>query len=159
MSGASPLATREDVFFTRPSAFLLQLLEIAEYEEIPTLELPDYPRKIVSLLLEVTYKGIVEATIDDLRELVLLAHTLYVKIPVSEELLEVLELDLPDVPPLSSGGLPRLKQRPSFSPAANGSPTHSNSLIPLSKAISHRVPQGGKSGEALLLVSPTPSSC
>jgi hypothetical protein len=120
------------------------LLEIAEFEEIPTIELPDYPRRIVSLLLEVTYKGIVEATIDDLRELVLLAHNLYVKIPVSEELLEVLELDLPDIPPLSSSGLPRLKQRPSFSPVANGSPTHSNSLIPLSKAISHRVPQGGK---------------
>jgi len=92
----------------------------------------------------VTYKGIVEATIDDLRELVLLAHTLYVKIPISEELLEVLGLDLPDIPPLSSGALPKLKQRPSFSPVANGSSTNSKSLIPLSKAISHRTPQGGK---------------
>jgi len=120
------------------------LLEIAEFDDVPTIELPDYPRSIVSLLLEVTYKGLVEATIDDLRELVLLAHTLYVKIPVSEELLEVLGLDLPEIPPLSSGALPKLKQRPSFSPKTNGSPAPSNSLIPLSKAISHRVPQGGK---------------
>jgi len=73
--------------------------------------------EVVSLLLEVTYNGIVEATIDDLKELILLAHSLYVKIPISAELLAGLELTLPDTPPFPTKALPKLKQRPAFAQA------------------------------------------
>jgi len=56
------------------------------------LELPDSPNEIVSLLLEVIYNGVVEATIEDLRELILLGHSLYISIPLSDELIHGLEL-------------------------------------------------------------------
>jgi hypothetical protein len=98
-------------------ASVFQLLENNNFDEVQVLELPDFPMEIVSLLLEVTYNGIVEATIDNLKELILLAHSLYVKIPISEDLLAGLELTLPDIPPFSAKGLPKLKQRPAFVPA------------------------------------------
>ena len=81
------------------------------------MELPDFTMEIVSLLLEVAYNGIVEATIDDLKELILLAHSLYMKIPISQDLLVGLELTLPNIPPFMGKALPKLKQRPAFVPA------------------------------------------
>jgi hypothetical protein len=72
----------------------LQLLENNDWEDIQTLELPDSPNEIVSLLLEVIYNGVVEATIEDLRELILLGHSLYISIPLSDELIQGLDLVL-----------------------------------------------------------------
>ena len=63
--------------------FYFQLLENNDWEEIQTLELPDSSNEIVNLLLEVVYNGVVEATIEDLRELILLSHRLYISIPLS----------------------------------------------------------------------------
>jgi hypothetical protein len=63
--------------------FNFQLLENNDWEEIQTLELPDSSNEIVNLLLEVVYNGVVEATIEDLRELILLSHRLYISIPLS----------------------------------------------------------------------------
>ena len=71
---------------------LLQLLENNDWEEIQTLEIPDASDEIVSLLLEVIYNGVVEATIQDLRDLILLGHSLYIAIPMSDDLMEGLDL-------------------------------------------------------------------
>jgi len=53
------------------SWIFLQLLEGNDWEEIQTLELPDVPHETVNLLMEVVYNGVVEATIQELRELIL----------------------------------------------------------------------------------------
>ncbi len=82
-----------------------------------TLELPDISSDDLALLLEVVYNGVVEATIEDLRSLILLAHNLYITIPLSEELMDTLELTLPKIPPFIPRGLPKLKMRPNFTPA------------------------------------------
>ena len=49
----------------------------------------------MQMLLEVVYNGVVEASIEDLRKLILLAHRLYIAIPLSNELMQGLELKLP----------------------------------------------------------------
>ena len=108
-------------------AKLLQLLENNDWEELQTLELPDANVEEVQLLLEVVYNGSVEATIEELRNLILLAHRLYITIPMSDELMQGLDVTLPPIPPFKpplkvpqidlSGlsPLPNLKPRPNQS--------------------------------------------
>ena len=92
------------------------MLESNDWEEIQTLELPDCPREVVSMLLDLVYVGVIEATIDDLRRIILLAHSLYVAIPLSDDLLETLELTLPSIHPFARKGLHKVNQRPSYQP-------------------------------------------
>ena len=84
----------------------LQLLENNEFEEVQTIEMPHVSTEEMQMLLEVVYNGVVEATIEDLRKLILLAHRLYINIPLSNELMQGLELKLPPRPPF--------KKPPSF---------------------------------------------
>ncbi len=58
----------------------------------------------------------------DLRGLIVLAHQLYISIPISEELMQGLDLNLPPMPAFAtrcSSNLPRLKQRPHPPPLQN----------------------------------------
>ena len=82
---------------------VFQLLESTEWEELQTLELPDASQENLQLLLDVIYNGEVEATIEDLREMILLAHRLYISIPLSDELMAGLDLTLPKVSSEASG--------------------------------------------------------
>ena len=61
--------------------------------------MPEITSEEMQMLLEVVYNGVVEATIEDLRKLILLAHRLYINIPLSNELMQGLELKLPPRPP------------------------------------------------------------
>lgn len=63
--------------------------------EPTTLVIGGASPETVSLLLEVVYCGSVEASLGELRELILLARELRVQIPVSEDLLELLEVPPP----------------------------------------------------------------
>ena len=97
----------------------MQLLENNDWEELQTLELPEASVEEVQLLLEVVYNGSVEATIEDLRNLILLAHRLYITIPMSDELMQGLDVTLPNIPPFKppfkppniDNGLAREKSR------------------------------------------------
>ena len=60
--------------------------------------MPEASLENVQLLLDVVYNGEVEATIEDLREMILLAHRLYISIPLSEDLMAGLDLTLPELP-------------------------------------------------------------
>jgi hypothetical protein len=63
----------------------------------------------------VVYKGFVEATMNDLRDLIDLAHELYISIPISDDLIRSLDLNLTPMPPFGPRNLlPRLKQRPNI---------------------------------------------
>lgn len=119
--------------------FYSQVLEQSDVEEFQTLEIPDATVDEMNLLLEVIYNGSVDATIEDLRALILLAHRLYISIPMSDELMEGLDLTLPSIPPfrpppgrirlaeVSSLLPPPLTKRPSqTSSAAAGSGGHSS---------------------------------
>ena len=94
-----------NVFFHLNQHFVtvFQLLESTEWEELQTLELPDASQENLQLLLDVIYNGEVEATIEDLREMILLAHRLYISIPLSDELMAGLDLTLPKVSSEASG--------------------------------------------------------
>jgi len=83
------------------SPYVKWLLESTEWEELQTLELPDASQENLQLLLDVIYNGEVEATIEDLREMILLAHRLYISIPLSDELMAGLDLTLPKLPPFT----------------------------------------------------------
>ena len=77
----------------------LQILETAEPDEVQTIEMSSVSSDEMQMLLEVVYNGVVEATIEDLRKLILLAHRLYITIPLSNELMQGLDLKLPTRPP------------------------------------------------------------
>merc|ERR1719400_1397691 len=72
------------------------LLESNELnDDVQTIEMSQVSSDEMQMLLEVVYNGVVEATIEDLRKLILLAHRLYIAIPLSNELMQGLELKLP----------------------------------------------------------------
>lgn len=88
-------------------------------DKISTIELSFLNCKTI---LKVVYNGVVEATMSDLRSLIVLAHQLYISIPISEELMQGLDLNLPPMPAFAtrcSSNLPRLKQRPHPPPLQN----------------------------------------
>ena len=64
------------------------------------LELPDTDKAEVQSLLEIVYNGSIEATLDEMRNLLTLAHALYISVPVSDQLMKMLKLKLPPLPPL-----------------------------------------------------------
>lgn len=107
------------------SPYLQHLLENNEWEEVQTIEMSDVGVKEMNLLLEVVYNGVVEATIEDLRALILLAHRLYINIPISDDLMQGLELTLPRRPPfrppavLPKMPMPALKLNLPFKPTPN----------------------------------------
>ena len=67
------------------------------------LDLPDTPGPVVKALLEIVYTGSIEATLAEMRALLTLAHSLYISVPVSDQLVAMLGLQLPPQPALQPG--------------------------------------------------------
>ena len=83
-------------------------------------------------LLQVVYNGVVEATMPNLRQLILLASQLFISIPISEDLMRSLDLRLPSMPGQVPRGLPKLKQRPDFANSSNNNMMmYSPPMLPL----------------------------
>ena len=61
----------------------------------------------VKSLLEIVYTGSIEATMAEMRRMLILAHSLYISVPVSDQLMKMLGLTLPPLPKL-----PWLKPKP-----------------------------------------------
>ena len=88
--------------------FPFQLLEANELnDDVQTIEMSQVSTDEMQMLLEVVYNGVVEATIEDLRKLILLAHRLYIAIPLSNELMQGLELKLPPRSPFRKPLMPK----------------------------------------------------
>jgi len=83
------------------SPFLKEVLEGDSVENM-ALELPDTNKEEVQFLLEIVYNGSIEATLEEMRLLLTLAHSLYISVPVSDQLMKMLKLKLPPLPPLNS---------------------------------------------------------
>ena len=81
-------------------------------DDVQSIEMSQVSSDEMQMLLEVVYNGVVEATIEDLRKLILLAHRLYIAIPLSNELMQGLELKLPPRSPF---------RKPIMSKFSNGS--------------------------------------
>ena len=121
---------------------LLQLLESTEWEEVQVIEMSHVNSEEMQMLLEVIYNGVVEATIEDLRTLILLAHRLYITIPLSNELMQGLDLKLPPRPAFR-----KPQSTPAFKFATNGGvsppkmPQIKLPLAPSSSALASMRPQ------------------
>jgi hypothetical protein len=64
------------------------------------------------MVVQVVYKGRVEATMPELSQVIELAHRLRITIPISEELVRRLGLKLESIPSVGSRLLPRLTPKP-----------------------------------------------
>ena len=85
------------------SPYLKQVLDTAEEEgSITILDLPDNPKHVVESLLEIIYSGSIEANLEQIRSMLSLAHSLYISVPVSDQLMSMLGLQLPSLPPVNS---------------------------------------------------------
>ena len=70
------------------------------------LDMPDADHDVVKSLLDIIYNGSIETSLDMIRRLLVLAHSLYISVPVSDQLVTMLGLELPPqtpLPPVNTG--------------------------------------------------------
>ena len=79
-----------------------KVLEGTEDQDDTILDIPDAEADVLQSLLDIIYNGSIEASLDMIRRLLVLAHSLYISVPVSEQLITMLGLELPPQPPLPS---------------------------------------------------------
>ena len=77
------------------SPYLKQVLDVTGDEEHTILDLPDSDRDVVQSLLDIIYTGSIETSLDMIRNMLTLAHSLYIAVPVSDQLMSMLGLQLP----------------------------------------------------------------
>ena len=69
-------------------------------EEV-SLELPEHDKSEVEALISIIYSGSIDASVEEIRKMLVLAHSLFISVPVSEQLNSILGLSLtPHPPPL-----------------------------------------------------------
>jgi hypothetical protein len=108
------------------------------------LGLPEVDAADAKMLLSVVYNGFVEATLDELRRLIFLARDLCILIPISNELLQSLDIKLPPRPNIrmsleAGGGGDRLHPRPP-PPLKIKSVTSINGFVAAAASASHIPP-------------------
>ena len=77
------------------SPYLKQVLDMTTEEDHTILDLPDTGSEVVEALLEIIYKGSIETSLEMIRSMLTLAHSLYISVPVSEQLVSMIGLHLP----------------------------------------------------------------
>jgi len=85
------------------SPYLRRLLSstiLSQTEQLDCLHLPMVDGKEMKALLEVIYTGSIEASLPEMRSLLSLAHSLYISVPVSDQLKKMLGLQLEKLPDL-----------------------------------------------------------
>jgi hypothetical protein len=65
------------------------------------LDMPDTGKEEVAALLEIIYTGSVEASLEEMRSMLSLAHALFITVPVSDQLTSLLGLEPPPPLPMS----------------------------------------------------------
>jgi len=96
------------------SPYLNQMLDVSTEEDSTILDLPDAPKDVVQSLLDIVYSGSIEATLEEMRNMLTLAHSLYISVPVSDQLINMIGLKLPLQPAL------QLKQKEGLVDFTNG---------------------------------------
>ena len=99
------------------SPYLKQMLDMTGEEDHTILDMPDSDHEVVQSLLDIVYNGSIEASLEEIRRLLTLAHSLYISVPVSDQLMAMLGLQLPPQPklgpPISAPASPK-PQGPEF---------------------------------------------
>merc|ERR1719195_141174 len=85
------------------SPYLKQMLDMTGEEDHTILDLPDTDHEVVAALLDIVYNGSIEASLEMIRKLLTLAHSLYISVPVSDQLMSMLGLQLPPQQKLPPG--------------------------------------------------------
>merc|ERR1719336_407708 len=85
------------------SPYLKQMLDMTGEEDHTVLDLPDTDHEVVAALLDIVYNGSIEASLEMIRKLLTLAHSLYISVPVSDQLMSMLGLQLPPQQKLRPG--------------------------------------------------------
>ena len=85
------------------SPYLKQMLDMTGEEDHTVLDMPDSDHEVVQSLLDIVYNGSIEASLDMIRRLLTLAHSLYISVPVSDQLMSMLGLQLPPQQKLPPG--------------------------------------------------------
>ena len=88
------------------SPYLKQMLDMTGEEDHTVLDMPDSDHEVVQSLLDIVYNGSIEASLDMIRRLLTLAHSLYISVPVSDQLMSMLGLQLPPQPKLGPASSP-----------------------------------------------------
>ena len=83
--------------------FSSQMLDMTGEEDHTVLDLPDTDHEVVAALLDIVYNGSIEASLEMIRKLLTLAHSLYISVPVSDQLMSMLGLQLPPQQKLPPG--------------------------------------------------------
>ena len=100
------------------SPYLKQVLDTTEETETTILDLPDSQKLVVESLLEIIYSGSIEADLELIRSMLTLAHSLYISVPVSDQLMTMLGLHLPALPPVNKPKLELPAGLTNLNPAA-----------------------------------------
>ena len=88
------------------SPYLKQMLAVTGEEDHTILDMPDSEHEVVQSLLDIVYNGSIEASLEDIRRLLTLAHSLYISVPVSDQLMAMLGLRLPPQSKLGPASAP-----------------------------------------------------
>merc|ERR1719266_2627162 len=100
------------------SPYLKQMLDMTGEEDHTVLDMPDSDHEVVQSLLDIVYNGSIEASLDMIRRLLTLAHSLYISVPVSDQLMSMLGLQLPALPPVNKPKLELPAGLTNLNPAA-----------------------------------------
>ena len=74
------------------SPYLRSLLEATD--DVVFLDVPECGKEEIESLISIVYSGSIDATVEEIKKLLRLAHSLYISVPVSEQLNSILGLDL-----------------------------------------------------------------
>ena len=74
------------------SPYLRSLFDVEE--ESVTLDLPEYTKQEIDALVAIVYNGSIDASVEEIKNMLVLAHSLFIPVPVSDQLNSVLGLNL-----------------------------------------------------------------
>lgn len=79
------------------SPYLRQLIRSVSYypsiEEV-SIDLSDHTKSLIELVLNIVYTGSIDASVEQIKKVIILAHSLGIPVPVSEQLSSVLGMDM-----------------------------------------------------------------
>ena len=114
------------------SPYIRSLMDLGD--EVVFLELPEYTKDEIESLISIIYNGSIDASVEEIRDMLTLAHSLYIPVPVSDQLNSMLGLNLTPHPTLIQPNLPSSHNMLSK--------FHVSNLLPVKVIINNRLFKG-----------------
>jgi len=110
------------------SPYLRTLLDVDE--DVTCLDLPEHEKAEIEALVSIVYCGSIDASLEEIRGMISLAHSLYIPVPVSDQLNAMLGMNLPVEPvPVVPPGLRTDQFNPMLAQSMNGVNMETMSVI------------------------------